>query len=79
MKVVAGEIDGFDLVVRHFEAGGIGVWVEFAAHFEAGCRRCCGDQLDDDLMADERLAAPVAGDEREQAMLDLVPLCAAET
>jgi hypothetical protein len=30
-------------------------------------------------MADERLAAPVSGDEREQAMLDLVPLCAAET
>jgi hypothetical protein len=30
-------------------------------------------------MADERFAAPVGGDEREQAVLDLVPLCAAET
>jgi len=30
-------------------------------------------------MADQRLAAPVSGDERKQAVLDLVPLCAAET
>jgi hypothetical protein len=32
---------------------------------------------DDDLMADERPAAPVAGHKREEAMLDLVPLAGA--
>jgi len=32
------------------------------------------DQIDDHLIADQRLGAPVQGDEREQAMLDLVPL-----
>jgi len=45
--------------------------------FEAGLGGGCGDQLDDHLITDERLAAPVAGDEREQAMLDLVPLARA--
>ena len=30
--------------------------------------------MDDGLEADERLAAPILGDEREQAMLDPVPL-----
>jgi len=33
--------------------------------------------LDDDLMADKRLAAPVASDEREQAMFDPVPFARA--
>jgi hypothetical protein len=35
------------------------------------------DQFDDDLMADQRLAAPISGDERKQAVLDLVPLAGA--
>jgi hypothetical protein len=47
------------------------VLIEFA---KTGLRRRCGDQLDDDLMADERFSAPVFGDEREQTMLGLVPL-----
>jgi len=36
-----------------------------------------GDELDDDQVANERLAAPVLRDEREQAMLYLVPLARA--
>ena len=79
MEVVAGEVDGLHFGVCHLDAGRIGVWIEFAANLQAGVRGRCGDQLDDDLMADERFAAPVGGNEREQAMLDLVPLCAAET
>ena len=39
------------------------------------CRRC--DQLDDDLAADQRLAAPVLGDEGEEPMLDTVPFAGA--
>ena len=39
--------------------------------------RGVGDQLDDDLMADQRLAAPVLGDEGEQAVLDAVPFAGA--
>jgi hypothetical protein len=40
-------------------------------------RRRGADQLRDGLMADERFAAPVLGDKREQAMLDLVPFAGA--
>ena len=74
MEVVAGEVDGAHLGVGHLDAGGIGVLIELAANREAGLGGRRGDQLDDDLVADEWFAAPIAGDEREQAMLDLVPL-----
>ncbi len=45
-----------------------------AAKREAGGRGRCGDELDDHLVGEQRLAAPVPGDEREHAMLDAVPL-----
>ena len=51
--------------------------VEFASDFEAGLGFGCCDQLDDDGMADQGLAAPVAGDEGEQAVLDAVPFACA--
>ena len=34
------------------------------------------DQLNDDLVADQRFATPVLGDEGKQSVLDTVPLCA---
>jgi len=55
--------------VGDLDAGRIGVLIEFAANRETGLRRRCGDQLDDDLVTDERFSAPVAGDEREETML----------
>src|SRR5271165_889531 len=58
---MAGEIDGGQLGAD-FEAG-------------VGCGR--GDQLDNCTIASQRLAAPVDGDEREETMLDLVPLAGA--
>ena len=63
--------------VGDFDTFGIFVFVQFGAHFEAGvgCRR--GNQLDDRAIAAQGLAAPVDGDERKQAMLDLVPLAGA--
>jgi hypothetical protein len=76
---MAGETDGFEFGVGDLDAGRVGVWIELAANLEAGLSCGGGDQFDDDLMADQRLAAPVSGDERKQAVLDLVPLCAAET
>ena len=44
---------------------------------EAGAGGGGGDQIDDDAIADERFGAPVAADEREQAVLDLIPLAGA--
>src|SRR5215217_8242 len=77
VEVVAGEVHGIHFRVRYLDARRIDVFIELATNLETGLRCRCGDELDDDLMADERLAAPVAGDEREQAMLDLVPLAGA--
>ena len=79
MERVAGEADGGQLRVGDFDAFWIFVFVQLGTHLEAGigCRR--GDQLDDRAIATQRLAAPIDGDERKEPMLDLVPLCAAET
>ena len=69
LEIDAGEVGGGD-----FDAGRIRIGVDLGTDLEAGFGGGGGDQLDDDLMADERFAAPVLGDEREEAVLDLVPL-----
>ena len=74
---MADDVDGGEFVVGDFDRSGVRRRLEFATDLEACLRRRRGDQLDDRLMADERLAAPVAGDEREQAMFDLIPLARA--
>jgi len=79
VEVVAGEFDGFEFGVGDLDAGRIGVWIELATNLQACLSGGCGDQFDDDLVTDQRLAAPVSSNERKQAVLDLVPLCAAET
>jgi transposase-like protein len=53
---------------------GIGVGIEFAAHFEAGPGRRRGDQLDDRLMSDERLVVRVRLDRRATSNSLLVAL-----
>jgi hypothetical protein len=64
MEVMADDVDGGEFVVEDFDRSGVRRRIEFATDLEASLRRRRGDQLDDHLMADERLAAPVAGDER---------------
>ena len=51
--------------------------VDGAGERETTARGRCGDELDDHLVGQQRLAAPVLGDEREHAMLDAVPLAGA--
>ena len=77
MERVAGEIDGVELRIRDFDAFGILLFVQFGADFEAGTGGGRGDQLDDGAIAAQRPAPPVDGNEREQTMLDLVPLAGA--
>ena len=67
-KSLTGEVHGIRSGIGHPDAGWTGVFIEPAMNLETGSRRRCGDQTDDDL-ADERLAAPDAGDEREQRRL----------
>jgi len=65
VKFVAANFDGFEFFVGHFDARGIDIAIEFAADRKSGF--CCRgrDELDDHLMADKRLAAPVLGDKRK--------------
>src|SRR5271156_5816292 len=73
MEVMAMEIEGVHLGVGNFDALRIGVDVEFAAYGQAGVGVGGSDQLDDGLVAEQRPAAPVLSDEREETMFDLVP------
>lgn len=47
--------------------------VQAAGHFQTGGRRRACDQIDDRLVVAQRFAAPVGGDEGEEAVLDFVP------
>ena len=76
MERVAFDVDALHLVVRDRDALGIGVGIKLAAHGQAGVGGCRADQINDDAVAHQRLATPVHRDEREQPMLDSVPLCA---
>src|SRR6476660_1471231 len=69
LEIDAGEVGGGD-----FDAGRIRIGVDLGTDLEAGFGGGGGDQLDNDLMADERFAAPVLGDEREEAAPETQPL-----
>ena len=77
MEIVTRDVDRLHLSFSDLEAFGVEVSIDLAAYFEAcfGARRA--DELNDDLMTDQRLAPSVHGDEGEQAMLDLVPFAGA--
>jgi hypothetical protein len=77
MEVCGIEADGGHFCIGDDNALWVGVGVEPALDGEARTGRRCGDELDDDLMADEGLATPILGDEGKQAMLDLVPFAGA--
>ena len=75
-EIIAAQVDRLHLLMGHRDALRVAIGVNLAADLEAGfgCRGT--DELNNDLMADQRFAAPVLGDEGEQSVLDLVPLCA---
>src|SRR3954453_23764418 len=71
------KIKGGHLGIGHLDAFRVGAAVEAALDGEAGAGGGAGDQLDDHPVGQQRLAAPVLGDEGEQPMLDPVPLAGA--
>src|SRR5688500_20279791 len=77
MESMSLEIEGVHVGVGDLNAFRVGICIELAADGEAGFGGGRSDQLDDGLIADERPAAPVLGDEREEAVLDLVPFAGA--
>ena len=77
MEFVACDVDRSHVLLGYSNAFRIGVGVELAAHGQAGVGSGGADQVDYDAVADQRPGAPVDADEREQPVLDLVPLAGA--
>jgi hypothetical protein len=70
-------VESGDLGVGDLDAFRIVTFIEATGDGERCVRGGAGDQLDNDQVADQRLATPVLGDEGEQPMLYLVPLAGA--
>ena len=79
MPSVGGDVECRHLLIGDTDRLGIAALIQFATDRESclGCRG--GDEVYDAEATDERLAAPGLGDVAEHALLDLVPMCAAET
>ena len=79
MERVAADVESLHFGIGYLDALLIGPFIERTLDLEPGFSRGRGDQLDYCSAADEWLGAPVLRDVAEQPVLDLVPLCAAET
>src|SRR3954451_12073154 len=64
-----GDVDRSHLAVADFDPRRIRGGVDLTLDAQPGARGGSGDQLHDGLITDQRLAAPVLGDEREQPVL----------
>jgi hypothetical protein len=73
VEIRALNVEVSHVLVRHDDSLRIGFVVEFASNRQAGSGGRGADQFDDDAIAEQRFGPPILGDEREQAMLDLVP------
>ena len=70
---MALDVDFRHLLIADFDASRVAVAVDVTAHGQAGAGFGCADERQDDEVADKGLSAPVLRDEREKAVLDLVP------
>ena len=74
MEIAAGDVDGGQLIVGDGDAFWVACLIKTAAYGEAGISARCGDELDDDLVGEQGLPSPVAGDEGEAGeFVDLRP------
>ena len=74
MEVVRMQIHPGELLVRDTTTLGVDALIDSALDEQTSLRRCGADQVHNDLMGEQRLTAPVAGDERKQSMFNFVPL-----
>jgi hypothetical protein len=79
MEVIAFDVEQFHLGVADFDTLFVGPRVERTLDLQSGLCRRGADQFDDGEAIGQRPATPVLGNRTEQPVLDLIPLCAAET
>src|SRR6266566_5417916 len=77
VEVVAVNVHGLHLLVRDSATRRVLSPVQTTDDSEAFRGGRAGDQVDDRLVVPQRLTSPVRGNEREQAVFDLVPLAGA--
>src|SRR5712691_6349328 len=77
MEGVVPDVQSSHLGVADLDALGIAVGIDVASDGQTVVGRCRGEQLDDDLVGEERLATPILRDVGKEAVLDLVPLAGA--
>ena len=72
MEAITIDIDRVHFRVGYLDGFWVVILVEAALDIESDVRAGRSDQLDDDLVADQRFAAPVLCDEGKEPMLDAV-------
>jgi hypothetical protein len=77
MKLVTLDLQLSQFLLGDLLAGGIAPTIKSGAHDETTSVGGVADEVDDGLVGPQRAPAPVDRDEREQAMLHLVPLAGA--
>src|SRR5215470_13760500 len=77
MEVVVANIELIYLLIGDLGPLGIARGVNITGDGQSGGGRGGGDELDDDLVGEQGLGAPVLGDEGEHTMFDSVPLAGA--
>jgi len=77
MKGMWFDAQGYHLLVGDLDALLVSIGIKLTGDGEASLGGGAGDQLDDGQVADQRLGAPVHGDEGEQLVLDAVPFTGA--
>src|SRR5215203_4318960 len=77
MKAMAFETHARQLCIGDGDARRVGPAIELSSHMQARATVRRTDETDDGREIDERGAAPVHRDVREQTVLDLVPLARA--
>ena len=77
MEAIAVDIDRVHFRIGDLDAFRVVIFIETALDIQPGARAGRSDQLDDDLVADQRFSAPVLRDEGEEPMFDAVPFAGA--
>src|SRR5665213_3786704 len=71
------DVESAELGLGELDAEGIGPLVEFGFDRQASLRGGVRDEVDDDVVGEQRPTAPVLRNVAEHAVLDLVPLARA--
>src|SRR5579864_8884540 len=77
MELGSFDVDGGHFFIRNLDPLRVTVGIELTANTQTRSSSGRGDQVHNHAVADQRFGTPVQSDEREEAMLDLVPLAGA--